>query len=177
GRLSNSAYRRVHGAHWRALENGGLRFRAPVASVVPSRNQDHRSVAACAGGLLDRVRSTDCVGAARFEANDRVSLDQPSRLLHAGSFRTGRVTRCCCEYRHACSTRWRVHANLQSRHYRGDAFLLCGPARTTARSPGYRRFWWPDAADAAALRLDECRDVFVARLAGPERIYWRVSDF
>jgi NADH:ubiquinone oxidoreductase subunit 4 (chain M) len=35
GRLSNCAYRRVDGAHWRAIENGRLRFRAPVASVVP----------------------------------------------------------------------------------------------------------------------------------------------
>ena len=134
-------------------------------------------MAACAGGLLDRFRSAVCVGAARFETNDRLSFDQPSRLLHAGSFCAGRVTRCCCEDRHARGAKWRVHANLQSRHYRGDAFLLCGPARTTARSAWHRRFRWPDAADTAALRLDECRHVFVARFAGVERICWRVFDF
>ena len=84
---------------------------------------------------------------------------------------------CCCDDRHAGGVEWRVHANLQSRHYRGGAFLLCGPARTTARSAWHRRFRWPDAADTAALRLDECRHVFVARFAGAERIYWRVFDF
>src|SRR4029434_5399232 len=35
GRLSNRAYRRVDGAHWRTIENGRLRFRALVVSVVP----------------------------------------------------------------------------------------------------------------------------------------------
>ena len=50
-----------------------------------------------AGGLLDRVRSAGCVGAARFETNGRLSVDQPSRLLHAGSVCADRVVRCCCE--------------------------------------------------------------------------------
>src|SRR5262249_42892709 len=35
GRLSNCAYWRVDGAHWLAFEDGRLRFRAPVAAVVP----------------------------------------------------------------------------------------------------------------------------------------------
>src|SRR4029453_19314594 len=85
-RLSNCAYWCVDGAHWRALEDGRLRFRAPLASVVPYRNQSHRSVAACAGGLRDRFRSAGCVGAARSETNDCVSLHQSSRLLLVSSF-------------------------------------------------------------------------------------------
>src|SRR5204863_8798211 len=132
---------------------------------------------AWSGGLLVLVRSAVYVVAARFETNDRLSFDQPSRLLHAGSFCACRVTRCCCEDRHAGGVEWRVHANLQSRHYRGDAFLLCGPARTTARSAWHRCCRWSDAADTAALWLDECRHIFVARFAGLERICWRVFDF
>ena len=89
----------------------------------------------------------------------------------------GRFTCCCCEHRHAGGAEWRVHANLQSRHYRCDALLLCRPARTTARSARHRRFRWSDAANTAALRMDECSHVLIARFARAERIYWRVSDF
>src|SRR5262249_60908027 len=34
GRLSNCAYRCVDGAHWPVVEDGRLRFRTPLASVV-----------------------------------------------------------------------------------------------------------------------------------------------
>jgi hypothetical protein len=43
-------------------------------------------VAACAGGLLDRFRSAGCVGAARFETNDRLSFDNHLGYCMLGLF-------------------------------------------------------------------------------------------
>ena len=85
------------------------------------------------GRLLDRVRSAGSVGTARSETNGRVSVDQPSRLLHARSLCGSRFAGRSCKYRHACGIERRVHANLQSRHHRRCAVLLRRIARTTSR--------------------------------------------
>ena len=74
-----------------ALEDGRLWLRSPAAAALPTRNQNPRSVAARPGGLLDRLRVARRVGTIGFEADGRLSFDQPSRLLHARSFRHHRA--------------------------------------------------------------------------------------
>ncbi len=58
-----------------------------LLAALPARNSNPRPVAARAGGLLDRPRVARRVGANGFETDGRLSVDQPSRLLHARSLR------------------------------------------------------------------------------------------
>ena len=132
-RVRNGAHRRLDGVDRRALEDGRLRFRASVASAFPERNQNSRAVAACARRLLDRLRVTGSVGSTRPQADGCIPVDQPSRLLHARSVRDhGKID--IFFDRHARGIERRVHANFQSRDYRGRPVLLRRFARTTART-------------------------------------------
>ncbi len=73
------------------------------------------------------------MGAAGFETNDRVFVDQSPRLLHACSVCHSRLTRRCRQDRYARRAERCVHANFQPRYHCGYAFLLRWLAGTTAR--------------------------------------------
>src|SRR5206468_1887395 len=164
-RLRSGAHRCLDGVDWRALEDGRLRFRASVASAFSERNQDSRAMAACARRLLDRLRVARGVGSTRPQADDRLSVDQPSRLLHARSLRRDR-DRCAAFDRDPSGVERCVPASLQSRHHRGRVVLLRRVARTTSRTAWHQRFRRTDATDPLALRVDERRHVSSLGLPG-----------
>ena len=127
-------------------------------------------VAACAGGLLDCFRSAGSMGAARFETNGRLLVSQPSRLLHARSCLQSlpRPLLLQIDTQAALSG---VFMQIFNHGITAAAlFYFVGLLEQRRGSAWHRRLRRTDAADAAALRLDERRHVFVARFAGAERI-------
>ena len=118
------------------------------------------------------------MGAAGFETDGRVFVDQSSRLLHACSLCHSRLARRCRQDRHARGVERCVHANLQPRHHRGCAFLFRWLAGTTAAACA-------DIDDFGGLMQRTpllCGWMSVAMFsslgsAGTERIHRRVFDF